>query len=70
MLLISEKKLSNIEKKVKDYLLGVKKSVINSGDKYKNLKKSMEENGNWFIVKEVAPGNIVFNYYFRDGFVH
>lgn len=66
VLLISEKKLSNIEKKVKDYLLGVKKSVINSGDKYKNLKKSIEENGNWFVVKEVAPGNIVFNYYFRD----
>lgn len=66
ILIIKEKKLSNIEDKIKDYLISVKKSVIASGDKYKTLKRHIQENGSWFVIKEVVPGNIVFNYYFRD----
>ncbi len=66
VLLVKEKKLTNIEKKIKDYLLDVKKNVVSSKGRYKTLEKSIIERKDWFVIKEVVPGNIVFNYYFRD----
>ena len=52
-------------KKIASEVSKIEKEVNNS--KYLALKKKIKSgNENWYLVREVNPGNIIFNYYFRN----
>lgn len=48
-----------------DYLTFVKNEIIQS-DKYRSLNKQITENEEWYKIKPLIPGNIIFNYYLRQ----
>lgn len=54
------------DKELNNYINSVEKTVLSSIFKnYRSLKKKMNEGDGWYMIREIQPGNIIFNYYFR-----
>ena len=48
------------------YLNTVKKQIVESGDKYKAVRKRILNKETWWKVNLKKPGNFIFNYYIRN----
>lgn len=48
------------------YLEGIKDIIIQYPDQYRSANRLLREGKKWYQPRLVQPGNIIFNYYFRN----
>jgi hypothetical protein len=55
----------SITEKTRKYLDNAKAEIITEPEKFRALKKQIEQSESWFKVQLKKPGNVLFNYYMR-----
>lgn len=66
LLIIPKEESKYIQGDLIGYLDNIKQNIERSSKSYLSLRRRLHNDDNWFVVKTVLPGKIIFNYYFRD----